>query len=58
MRNIMSIAITYHHYHGVTTVHITAAQAKEGTAHIKYSSSFLCDLTQQHGSPVSRNCLS
>ena len=58
MRNVTSIAIIYHDYRGVTTVHITAAQAKAAMAHIKYSSSFLSNLTQQHGSPVSRNCLS
>ena len=35
MKNIMSIAIIYHDYRGITTVHITAAQAKEGMAHIQ-----------------------
>ena len=48
-RNIMSIAIIYHDYCGVTTVHITAAQAKEGMAHIKYISSLLSNLTSSTG---------
>ena len=40
----MSIAIIYHDYCGVTTVHITAAQAKEGMAHIEYISSLRSNL--------------
>ena len=49
MRNIMSIAIIYHGYCGITTVHITAAQAKKGMAHIKYISSLLSNLTSSMG---------